>query len=178
MKRKENPLMVNQKRIKGLSNVGSDDENIIRKFIIIVVVIIILSGIVYAVTELTKKKDTNEGITAGEVNYDIVTIGMLLNRPEKEYYVLIYDENNEDAIIYSALINSYNNKSEHLKLYYCNLANKLNKDYYNVGNDNKSNPKAATITELDLGDLTLIKVKNGKIDSYIENYDSIKNLLK
>ena len=65
-----------------------------------------------------------------------------------------------------------------LKIYYCDLGNKLNRDYYNVNNDNKSNPNAKSIKELDLGDLTLIKVEKGKITKYIEKYDSIKNELK
>lgn len=177
-RRKQNPLMVNQMKLKDINGFIGDDENIIKKFVIIVIIIIVLSGVVYAVTELTKKKNSNEIVTSGEINYDVLTVGMLLNRLEKEYYVIIYDENNEDSILYSSMISSYNNTQNHLKIYYCNLANKLNKDYYNVNGDNKSNPKATKVSELDLGDLTLIKVKNGKIVSYIENYETIKNVLK
>ena len=175
---KKNPLIKDQKRIKSI-NVGSEDENEIRKFIIIVVVIIVLVGIVYAVTELTKKDTkTSDEVVAGEIDYNTLSIGMLLNRPEKEYYVIIYDSENPDAILYSAMINKYDAKGNKLKLYYCDLGNALNSKYYNVGNDNKSNSKAEKINELDLGDLTLIKVKDGKITKYVENIDEIKELLK
>ena len=103
---------------------------------------------------------------------------MLLNRPEKEYYVLIYDKEDSDAVLYSSTMNSYSSKKDGLKIYYCDLGNKLNREYYNINNDNKSNPNAKSIKELDLGDLTLIKVEKGKITKYIEKYDSIKNELK
>lgn len=177
-KEKKNPLIKDQKRIKSIS-VGSEDENEIRRFIIIIVIILILVGIIYAVTELTTKKaSTDEEIVAGEIDYNILSIGMLLNRPEKDYYVIMYDSENPDAILYSSMINKYNSKSNNLKLYYCDLGNSLNSKYYNVGNDNKSNPKATKISELDLGDLTLVNVKNGKIANYVEKIEEIENLLK
>lgn len=175
-KRKENPLMGNQKRIKSI-NVGSDDENIIKKFVIILLVIILLVSIIYFVTEKTKTKEEIENTTTAEINYEIVSVGMLLNRPEKEYYVMVYDSTSDDAILYSTLINNYKNKKDHLKMYYCDLNNKLNSDYYNKNNDNKSNPKATKIDELNFGKLTLLKISNGKISKYLENYDEIKSLL-
>lgn len=176
-KKNINPLFGNQKRIKSV-NFSSDDDNIIKKFIITVVIIVLLVGIVYGATELFKKKDNNVDVTQGEVNYNIVTIGMLLNRPEKEYYVVIYDQNDSNAVMYSAMISNYANNNGKLKVYYCDLSNKLNSSYYNINNDNKSNPDAKKISELDLGDLTLIKVSNGKIVKYLENYEDIKSYLK
>ena len=47
-----------------------------------------------------------------------------------------------------------------------------------VNNDNKSNPNAKSIDDIDLGDITLIKVKNGEIVSYIEDIEQIKTELK
>lgn len=179
-KKLENPMINGQKRIKSI-NVGSEDENIVRKFILIVVVIIILIIGVYAFTELTNKKESNNDVVSGEIDYNILSIGMLLNRPEKEYYTIIYDSENEDAILYSSMINTYitknSKKDNYIKLYYCDLGNKLNSAYYNVNGDNKSNKNAESISELDLGELTLIKVKNGKITQYVEDYNTIKNIL-
>ena len=176
-KKKINPLMKESKRIKSI-NVGSDDENVIRKFIIITVVIVVLITGVYFLTELTKNNNASTNTATGAIDYDIVSIGTLLNRPESEYYVMIYDKENEDSMLYSALITNYYNLTDHTKIYFCDLGNKLNKSYYNVNNDNKSNPNAQSIKELDLGDLTLIKVKNGKIVQYVETYEQIKNILK
>ncbi len=173
-----NPLMKDQKRIKSI-DVGSEDENMIKRFIIIVVVISLLVGLVYGATELLKKDNKENTVSEeGKIDYNVLTIGMLLNRPEKEYYVLVYDNGNTDAVLYSSLMNSYSSKKDSIKIYYCDLGNKLNNKYYNVNNDNKSNPSAKSIKELNFGDLTLLKIEKGKIVEYIEKYDSIKAKLK
>ena len=57
-----------------------------------------------------------------------------------------------------------------------NRANELNKKYY-VGEDKDSNPNATTSSELAFKDLTLIKIKNGKIVKYLETLDTIKTEL-
>ena len=102
----------------------------------------------------------------------------MLNRHEEEYYVFIYNSTKEEASYYSSLINKYQNKEEALKVYFIDLNNELNKDYYNVNNDNISNKKAKTIKELDLGDITLIQVKNNNISMYEDDISKIENLLK
>lgn len=180
---KVNPVMVNQKELKRIKASGvSEDTNEIKTFIIIVVVITILIGLIYGLTELLKKDNNIEdAIVAGKINYDRVSIGTMLNRPYDEYYVIIYDSSSNEAIINSTLISQYTSKSNednYLKIYFCDLGNKINNDFYNVNEDNVSNPNAKTIEELDLGDLTLIKVKNGKIVNYVEGYDKIEKILK
>ena len=45
-------------------------------------------------------------------------------------------------------------------------------------NDDKSNPKAKTVEDFDFGSLTLLKIEKGKITKYIEDLDSIKEILK
>lgn len=177
-KKLENPKFTNVKRINNMG-VSSEDENIIRKFIIIIVIIVILVGLIYWVTELThKKEETKDTVTTGEIDYTVVSIGTMFNRPEKEYYVLIYDLEDENSILYSAVINKYlNDTSKKEKLYYCDLGNTLNKKYYDVNNDGKSNTSAKNINELDLGKLTLIKIKNGEIIKYLEDFETIKSEL-
>ena len=189
-KLKENPLIKSSKENKKLkkikvNNISADeDENDVKKFIIIVLVIALVVGVIYFFTEKFKKNptDTQENETvAGQINYDKVVIGTLLNRPEGNYYVLIYSSEDDNAMKYSTMVSKYTQKSTEdamIRLYYCDLANTLNKAYYNVNGDNKSNPKAKTIKELDLGDLTLIRVKDGKIVEYIEDYTTIQNKLK
>lgn len=181
-KAKINPIMGDQKKLKGLKANNDTDENEIKSFIILVIIISILIGAIYGVTELLKKKDNNEETkTVGKINYDRISIGTLLNRPESEYYVMIYNTNDSNAIVYSTLLTQYMSKSsekDYIKIYYCDLENKINSNYYNVNNDNKSNPDAKKISELDLGDITLIKVKNGKIIKYVEDYNKIESILK
>ena len=147
----------------------NEDEKEIFRFIVIIIVILLVVGIVYLVSYLKSKKNEyhyNE-VTPGEVNTEIVTVGTMLNKDEDEYYVVLYKDDDTKAIYYNNIVNDYVNKENTLNVYYCNLNNKLNEDYLAV--DGKTNPKAKDISDLKLGDFTLIKVKKGKIAKYIED---------
>ena len=180
---KKNPYVKNVRNIKGIKSGATNNDNEIKSFIILILAIAVLIGAIYGITELLKKDKVAETEKeAVKINYDMTSVGSLLNRPYDEYYVMIYDSNNPESIIYSTLLGNYignnSSKDDFIKVYYCDLSNKLNEQYYNVGNDNKSNPNAKSIKELDLGDLTLIKVKKGKIVNYLEDYNKIEELLK
>ena len=101
---------------------------------------------------------------------------MIFNRPYDEYFVMVYDSSDNDAMIYSSLISKYSQKEDSLKIYYCDLSNKLNKEF--VSSDGTTNSNAKSVSEFKFGQVTLIKVRNGKIVSYIENIDTIKSALK
>lgn len=180
MKKKE--LIKLNKKMKMVNT--SSDENEVKTFIILVVIIILAIGIIYGCTELLNKKktkDTTETKETGTINYDRLAVGTLLNRPYDDYYVLVYDSKGEEATTYSTILSNYMAKKDekgYIKIYYCDLNNSINKAYYNVNNDNKSNPKAEKIEDLDFGNITLIRVKKGKITSYIEKVDKIKEELK
>ncbi len=182
--KKENPLIKEKKvNFKNTSFSSDEDENVIKKFIIIVLVIAVLAFGVYLLTDLINKKDDNteEAVTKGVINYNRLSIGMLLNRPYDDYYVMLYDEKDPEAVKYSTLLTNYMNKSKDenpKKIYFCDLGNVLNAAYYNVGEDDISNPNAKSINELDLGKLTLLEIKNGQISRYIEDYNQIRDELK
>ncbi len=188
-KLKENPLMSDNKKIKKLKgskfDSSSEEEVNLKKFFIIVLVIAVLIGGIYFATDFVtknKKETENSNINTGNINYDIVSVGTILNRPYDNYYVLIYDASNDNSIKYSTLLSLYNEKhsdsDDLIKVYTCDLSNKLNSKYYNVNNDNISNPKATKIDDFDFGEITLLQVKEGKIKQYIEDYEKIKDILK
>lgn len=169
--------MKNKKKLKKLKfKTIEEDENIVRNFVILVLIITLLIVVLYLVTnKVTHKKDEKEPKVKTEINYNKVLVGMILNRPYKEYYVLVFNSEDKDALKYNALMNKYINKKL-LKLFYCDLYD--NKKYYNVGNDNKSNPLVRTESEFDFGEITLLKIKDKKIVQYVENYEKIKNILQ
>ena len=160
------------------NNIKTEEQKEIKKFIIILLAILLIVGCVYFITDKFIEKGDYSNTIPGSINYDRATIGTMLNRHEEEYYVFIYNSTKEEASYYSSLINKYQNKEEALKVYFIDLNNELNKDYYNVNNDNISNKKAKTIKELDLGDITLIQVKNNNISMYEDDISKIENLLK
>lgn len=182
MERKKTKNVKENKKIKNIKiDKSVDDSNEIKAFIIIVAVIVLLIGAIYGMTELFKEESILDNSVPGEINYDVVTVGTLLNRPYEEYYVLVYNQEDGDASIYSALLSKYMENStqkDYIKIFYCDLSNNLNKEYYNVNNDNKSNPKAVKTQDFNFGDITLIEVKNGKITKYIEKLEKIKEVLK
>lgn len=156
----------------------TEEQKEIQKFIIIVVVLVLVIGAIYFLTDKFVEQGNSNNTTTGEINYDKATIGTLLNRPYDEYYAMIYSSNSTEESYYNSIKNNYSSKDDGLKIYYIDLDNELNKKYYNVNNDNKSNPSAKSIDEINLGDITLIKVKNGEIVSYIEDIEQIKTELK
>lgn len=156
-----------------------EQKEIIRLFVIIFVIIVLVVGI-YFLTRIfvTKdlKNDKTEETPVASINYDVTIIGELFNRPYTEYYALVYDSTSVSANKYQAVYSSYATKEEKdkTKLYYIDLSNVMNESYYS---EEESNPKATNLSELKLGDFTLIKIKKGKIVKYLEDYDAIRTEL-
>lgn len=154
----------------------SEESKEVRNFIIILLSVIVIVLIVYGVSKIfidDQPASTERTIQPGTIDYDKVSVGTMLNRNYSEYYVAIYDEEAPEAVVYSALITSYLENEDALKVFYCDLGSFLNADYY-VGSDGESNPDAQSISEFAFGDLTLIKVENGRITEYLEDLDAIK----
>ncbi|MCI8394565.1 MAG: hypothetical protein HFH86_03680 [Bacilli bacterium] len=147
-----------------------------------VIVLLIIVGIVLVVYFASKvfvmdKSLFQVAYQDGKINSERAIVGTIFNRPNKEYYVLLYPESISKAVYYSSLSTNYTSKQENaLPLYHVDLDNELNKKYY-VGSDGESNPKAKNVSELKFKTLTLIKIKNGKIDKYLEKEEDIQKEL-
>lgn len=160
----------------------SEEQQEIRRFIIILGSIVFIILAIYIISNIANKKNTYhyDEIKEGVINNDIVTVGTMFNRPESEYYVIVYDESDVNSVTYESILSQYNNyfsigfKKE--KVYFCDLSNKLNEDYV-AKSDEKSNPKAKTIDELKLGKFTFLKISKGKITKYIEDVELVKTEL-
>lgn len=175
---KLNDKVKTKKSKKGINidKYETDEAREVKRFIIILFSIIILVLAVYGITRIINKgkKTTEEtNVTKGEIDYDKVSVGTMLNKLDKEYYVIIYDGEASEAVYYSALVTTYMNKEKSLPVYFCDLGNALNKKYY-VGDSKESNKNARSVDEFAFKDLTLLKIKNNKIEKYIESLDTIK----
>jgi len=181
-KEKVNPIINTQKDIKNIKIKGtnSSDDNTIKKLIIIIFIIVVILVFLYGFTEILKKDESNEDpIVTGTVNYDKISVGTLLNRPYDNYYVMVYNAEDNDAVLYSTILTKYMQKTENnKKIYFCDLNNKLNNEYYDINKDGKSNPEATSIDALNFGNLTLLEIEKGKIVNYIEDIDGIKKILQ
>ena len=164
--------MKKNKKIQNISYKTDEQQEIIR-FIIILAVVVALVVAVYFFTKYVvkgKKIDFSDSYKDGSINYSMVTVGTMLNKSDKNYYVLVYNSESNDAGLYEVIVGKYSEKEDALPIYICDLNNSLNKDY--IAKD-KTNPQADTISDLALGELTLIKVNKGKITKYLENLDDI-----
>lgn len=167
---------VNKRELKKLARqvTETEEQAVIKKFTIIVLVLIILITGVYFFTRAFVTKDLNkeeENKTEITFDYTKTVLGSLLNRPYNEYYVLVYNSEDLKANYYSGLVSLYQSKENAIKIYIADLNDSMNEKFYD---SKKSNPNAKSIEELQVGDLTLIKIKDKSITKYIENVDNIK----
>ena len=164
------------KRVK--NGYRSEEQTEIIRFITILVVLIALVLVVYFFTRMFVTKDLfnkeEEKTTAGAINYNIATIGTMLNRVEDEYYVMIYNTENANASYYNSLVSRYKQNEKPLTVYMVDLNNELNKKYYDKEH---SNLNAKDLENFRVSDVALLKVKNGKVVKALEAEDKIDSEL-
>lgn len=178
---KENKTKLNSKKIKEPKNVTEEGETI-RSFILIFGAILIIVLIIYLVSVLVvnnrennKFSENDEVNTNVKIDYNLASVGMILNRPYDNYYVMVYDGEDPDAIYYAALITKYQNKEkDKKKIYFTDLSESINSGFKNE----TSNPKATTTSEFAFGKVTLLEINKGKITRYVESIDTIKEILQ
>jgi hypothetical protein len=163
----------------GKMNVKTSEQIELKNFILVILVVVICVAGLYLVTRafVTKDlipKEEEEVIVAGEVNYDVAIMGQLLNRPYKQYYAVIYDSEGDYSTDMYKLVYAYVKEKDAKHIYTIDLSNELNKAYYDKDNVKKN---ATKVSEMKVGDITLVKVKNGKIDKYIVDYAKMQKEL-
>ena len=173
--------VVKAKKVNNKVTYRTSEQDEMIKFLIVILVVLLCVGGIYLFTRAFITKDlfkdnanNSEVVQEGKVNYDVAIMGQLLNRPYKEYYAVIYDSTGDYSADMYSLVYSYSNKKNHKHIYTIDLSNELNKKYYDVENVNK---KATKVEDIKVGDITLIKVKNGKIEKYIVDYTKMEKEL-
>ena len=165
-----------KKEVKKLIKIENEENKVVKKFIIVLLVVVVCVVAIYLFTrafvskDLFNNKKSNNNTTETSFNYDITILGSAFNRPYDEYYVIAYKKSDEQANYFSTIIQTYNQKENHIKIYMADLDDYMNKSYYDKDNVNKNATKAS---ELKVGDYTLIKFNKGKIAKYIEGKDNI-----
>ncbi len=161
-------------------NLSEEQKEIVKLVKILLIVLVILSLVYLGSRAFISKdlfnKDKDDSVssetTTPEVNFDYTKtiIGTMFNRPYKEYYVMIYNSNNEKYTDYISLLTKYKGTT---KLYVVDLNEAFNKKYQSE----ESNPLATSISELKLSDFTLVKIKNKKIAKYLETKEAMTSEL-
>lgn len=152
----------------------------INGFIKITIVVAIFLVIIYGFTVMfvTDKEveqiDDEQELVDVEIDYDQTLIGSMFDIQHSDYFVLIYKESSRNASLLKDLMDTYKNKNQATKIFYVNLDDVLNKQYYSE----TSNKKAKNASEVEVTDYTLIRFKNNKIVEYYDMMADIHNKLK
>jgi hypothetical protein len=159
----------------------TEEQKEIKKFFIVLIglVVIILGIYLFTRAFITKDLfDNSSDVTyeSGTISYDTAIVGTMLNRPYDEYYVMAFDSEGTKTNYYNTIASSYISSDDSLKVYYIDLANELNKSYVASDNDEVT-VKFTSLDELKLGEVTLIKIKKGKVTKIITDIDSIASEL-
>lgn len=155
----------------------NDDYKMIIGFAIMIIIIVISTLLLYFfngkfVTKDLSNKDTT---TTTLPTYDDtkITVADLFKIKKDNYYVILYDTEDDMSFLYSTLASSYDN--EDIPLYTIDIANTLNKKYYDT--KGKENRKPSTSSDVMITRPTLIEIKKGKVVKYITNKDDIVSTL-
>ena len=162
---------------KGKYNYQTEEQKEMQKFFIVLIILVIIIAGVYLCSKLLIKPNIEDyAYQTGEVSTNSISVGTLLTAKEKTYYVIAYDFKGSNASAISNYTNYYENfNTNGNKLYYLDLSTVFNKPYYVQEN---SNPKATNIKDLKMLDGTLLLIKDGKINKYLEGFDAIAKELK
>lgn len=160
-----------------------DTEEVKNLITVIIVVVLIVAGL-YVVTRafitkdlFKKKEEAAEVVTPGVVSYDTIVMGQIFQMDQySEYYVAIYDSTNDDySYDMSDLVSQYGQNEKSLHIYTVDLSNDVfNGSYYDPENVNVN---ATNLSEMKVGDITLLHIKKGKIVEYIVDYAKMKKAL-
>lgn len=180
----KNTKKKSKKEIKTIKSTSSltDDQIKIRSFIITLIVMIILVVGLYflSVLIIDKKDNKNTNTTKDtevEISYDIASVGMILNRPYNDYYVMVYDSTISEAMYYSSLITGYMGKENSKKIYFTDLSTRLNKAYAS-GNETGNKDVKNNIDDFSFGKVTLLHIKDNTVVNYYEDITTIEEILK
>ena len=164
------------------AKVQTEEQKEMTRFFIVLLIVVLMVTCIYFLTrifvtkDLGKKNNTTdtEEVIEGSVNYNVASVGQILNRPYDTYYVMVYDAGGEYAYDVSTILSMYslNEKAKHV--YRVDLSNYLNKEFYDKENENVN---ATSVDEFKFGDITLLYIKNGKVAKYITDLSKIKTEL-
>ena len=115
----------------------------------------------------------------GTINYNIVSVGNMLSKADKEYYVHVFSGESNKASQYQIPTYAYRTSDEKNKLpiYFLNLDNVFNKSFV-ATKEKPENVNAKTVEEISFGEITMLKIKDGKIIKYFNTEKAIEEELK
>ena len=162
-----------RKRERNKYNPTLNNDNSVKSFATTLLSVVVFLGVMgLMVFGMTKLGVFERGYTAPEkeettIDYEYIPISTVFNRSEKTYWVLFDNYRNSvssDSYV-NALVKDLKNR-----VYKVDMNKEENAKYAGE----TANKKATKASELSINDVTLIKIKNGRIDAYYIGSEEIE----
>ncbi|MFI3260717.1 MAG: hypothetical protein R3Y13_03290 [bacterium] len=172
-----------KEKITNVKNeLASEEHDELKQFFVTVGIISVIIIIMFLFTKyVVNDGDVRIAVldrVDGAVNYNITSIGSMLGKADKEYYVYAYSSDSNEFYTYQIIASKYTSQmlSDTLPVYYIDIDKYVNEAYL-ANDDKEENLNATKVSELALGEVTLIKVVNGKISKYLNTVEDIEKEL-
>ena len=159
------------KRERNKNNVEVTGKDQLKSFLINLLSVLLFIGVVYLgilglkTLGLFEARYTKPAKEETKIDYEYILIGTVFNRKESEYYV-IFDDFDKNLHPYISTLLS----NKDLPVYKVDMSKGENASYLSE----ESNPNAKSVSELKINDVTVIKIKNGRIVKYLSGSENIE----
>ena len=174
--KKEEKVVKKENEIKKETPKIKEEKSELKKLFILIGIIAVLFIIFYAAITIANKNKLNkifpsdDSLGETEFDYSKIMVGNMLTQNKDEYYVLAYKTEGNENNPYADEISEYESYKYEYKIYTIELNDVFNKKYV----ADESNFEDDNIV---FSKTTLVKVKDGKIDSVYEDDEEISNTL-
>lgn len=154
---------------KNHEQASSISKNELKSFIIVIAIVIIIFLAFYGITLLIHQDEEqlDNEVVQETIQYSEILVGQILNRNQKEYYVLVKEQENVYNELYSQYLDLYSSNDG---IYYTvDLNHAFNQNYIS----DSTLVKGKEVSQFQFSDTTLIKVKNKKIDKVYSTHEEI-----
>ena len=82
---------------------SNEEDKTIKRFVIIMIIVLVFCVAMYFATKYLVNKDSetsNETTNEVQINNDVAIVGTMLNKKDSEYFVILYNKNDENAYNY------------------------------------------------------------------------------
>lgn len=170
-------------KIKEIKNdILHDDESEVKRFMITILIVVMIVLVMFVFTKYVIndgdiKISVFESLD-GNINYNVASVGTMLGKADSEYYVYAYSSESRDSYSYQILAAAYAASYEEgtLPIYHIDTNKYLNKSFL-ATEDKPENVDAKTIEDISFGEISLLKIENGKIVKYLNTIEDIKTEL-
>lgn len=168
--------MKNKKTNKKTNSMISTDNEMSKLILLIVIVAVVFAAFYFVTLFVTKDEKTEEkqeNTTEATIQYEKILVSNILSQKAKEYYVLVYFEDDNYVDLYKNYLSYYSTKEGSVPYYYVDVNEVFNKSFISE----KSKLNVSNSKDFKFKETALLRIQDGKIISTYEGKDNITGKL-